>query len=74
MKEVNTDVLANSLILDRAKVRREQFNPKSRVHRASLKNFLNTGNWGEIQFYPEAPYVSVPETVLRKMSSFAVSK
>lgn len=58
----------SSRVLSEPGVRRENFDPKNKEHRASLKKFLETGNWGDIQFYTEYPYVTVPETVLRKFA------
>tara|TARA_R110000868_G_scaffold90057_8_gene250225 strand:+ start:2741 stop:2959 length:219 start_codon:yes stop_codon:yes gene_type:complete len=54
--------------LRRAGIPREEFNPGNNEHRASLRKFLLTGNWGDIQFFAEEPYISVPETVMRKMA------
>lgn len=52
--------------LSRFRLRREYFDPKNAAHVASLKIFIKTGNWGEIQFFPEQPYENVPTTVLMK--------
>jgi hypothetical protein len=66
------DALGGSRALRNAKISREEFNPTDGTHLASLRKFLDTGNWGNIQFYPEAPYVTIPETVLRKMAEFGL--
>ena len=58
----------SSRILSKPQVRRETFDPKNKEHRDSLKKFIETGNWGEVQFFAEYPYVTVPETVFRKFS------
>ena len=63
-----TDFLSGSGILRNARIIREEFDPTKYEHLESLRAFLNTGNWGVVQFYPEAPYLNVPETVLRKMA------
>jgi hypothetical protein len=55
-------------------VPRTTFDPKNKEHRASLKKFLDTGSWGSIQFFPEEPYVTVPETVLRKFALHNLQK
>lgn len=47
-------------------IRREIFDPKNKEHVDSLKIYLRTGNWGEVQFYAELPYIEVPVTVMRK--------
>jgi hypothetical protein len=47
-------------------VNRELFDPTDASHVASLMVFLQTGDWGEMQFYPELPYIEVPMTVLTK--------
>ena len=58
----------SSHVLSEQQVRRESFDSKNKEHRASLKKFIETGNWGDVQFFAEYPYVTVPETVLRKFS------
>ena len=63
----------NSKALRNARIPRQEFNPADASHRESLKNFLETGNWGKIQFFAEPPYLSVPETVLRKMAAKALA-
>lgn len=55
-----------SRILAGAKIPRAEFDPTNKVHCESLHRFLQTGNWGKIQFEAEFPYVTVPETVMRK--------
>ncbi len=55
-----------SRVLHANQVRREHFDPRNKEHQRSLKTFLNTGNWGTVQFFAEHPYVTVPETVMRK--------
>ncbi len=51
-------------------IRREIFDPRKKEHLESLKIFLQTGNWGDIQFYAELPYIEVPMTVLTKYSTY----
>ena len=53
-------------VLNGSHVQREHFDPENRDHLSSLKKFLSTGNWGKVQFFAELPYVTVPETVMRK--------
>lgn len=60
-------------ILRRARlVNREIFNPTNAAHLQSLKIFLATGNWGAVQFYPEAPFTEAPATVLTKYARFVL--
>jgi hypothetical protein len=47
-------------------VSREIFDPTNQEHMESFKTFLRTGNWGEVQFWPELPYIEVPMTVMMK--------
>lgn len=47
---------------------RVPFNPSNKLHRASLKQFLETGRWGQILFVAELPHVEVPTTVLNKLA------
>lgn len=47
-------------------VEREFFDPTNEKHLASLDVFLKTGNWGNVQFYPELPFIEVPITVMTK--------
>lgn len=63
-----TDSLGGSNVLREARIPREYFDTQNSKHMKSLKCFLDTGNWGSIQFFVEAPYVTVPETVLRKVA------
>jgi hypothetical protein len=49
-------------------VRREVFDPNNHEHLKSYKQFLETGNWGKIQFYTEHPSQTVPATVERKFA------
>ena len=58
----------SSRVLSEPQVRRESFDSKNKEHRASLKKFIETGNWGDVQFFAEYPYVTVPETVFRKFT------
>ncbi len=58
----------SSRVLSKPNVNREMFDPKNKEHRASLKKFIETGNWGDVQFFAEYPYVTVPETVFRKFA------
>ena len=69
-----TDFLGNSGILRNARLPREEFNPNNRDHLQSLRSFLDTGNWGAVQFYCEAPCLNVPETVLRKIADASLAK
>lgn len=56
-----------STILSRTKlVNREVFDPKNKEHIKSFKCFVDTGNWGDIQFFEEAPFTTVPDTVTHK--------
>jgi hypothetical protein len=55
-----------SNILRRAFVTRQEFDPTNIEHIASLKCFVSTGNWGEMQFFAELPFIEVPTTVLMK--------
>lgn len=66
------DARLQSRILQDHQIKREIFDPSKRAHRESLDAYLRTGNWGEIQFFVETPYATVPETVLRKMASAAI--
>ena len=63
-----------SRILKSAQVRREEFNPKNKEHLKSYQKFLKTGNWGDVQFHCEFPYVTVPETVSRKFANYTLQK
>lgn len=50
-------------------VKREKFDPTNAAHLESLTAYLRTGNWGDIQFYPELPFIEVPITVLTKFAA-----
>lgn len=62
----NSDFLNNSTILRRAGANRQYFDPRNQEHIESLKSFIQTGNWGTVQFYCEFPFTDVPMTVLMK--------
>lgn len=49
-------------------VRREKFDPANEEHLASFKIFIETGNWGDVQFHAELPFIEVPMTVLMKFA------
>ena len=68
------DARLQSRILKDHQIKREIFDPAKRVHRESLDHYLKTGNWGSTQFFVEAPYATVPETVLRKMAAAAITR
>lgn len=55
-------------VLKKSLVRREHFDPANVDHLASFDVYLRTGNWGDIQFFAEAPYTEVPITVLSKFA------
>lgn len=67
-----TNDAVSSRVLRGSQVRREPFNPTDREHLTSLQHYLETGNWGDVQFFAEYPQVSVPETVLRKFAKAAI--
>lgn len=56
----------SSSVLKRANPVRVFFDPKNKAHVSSLKTFLETGRWGDVQFDCEPPFISVPEYVYRK--------
>lgn len=49
-------------------VKREYFDPANPEHVESFKCFISTGNWGDVQFHAELPYIEVPITVLMKFA------
>jgi hypothetical protein len=63
-----------SHILRENMVRREIFDPANLEHQRSLRTFIQTGNWGTVQFFAEQPYVTVPETVMRKYILWTMGK
>lgn len=63
----NYDFLNQSSALRRMRIKREFFDPTNKEHLASLKHYMETGNWLQ-QFYPEAPFTDVPMTVFRKFA------
>lgn len=68
-----SDFLNTSTALRQASFNRTFFDPKNGDHIRSLHKFLETGNWGNVQFYCEAPYTDVPMTVLRKFAGAVIS-
>jgi hypothetical protein len=61
-----------SNILRRFVISREFFDPTNSAHIESAAKFLETGQWGQVQFFVEQPYTNVQDTVLRKLSAHAV--
>lgn len=54
-------------------VKREIFDPTNKEHVESFKIFLRTGNWGDVQFWPEVPYTEAPATVMAKYARFVLN-
>jgi hypothetical protein len=63
-------MLSTASSLRRPLVERQYFDPTNPKHLESLDTFLKTGNWGEVQFYAELPFVEVPVTVLTKFAMY----
>lgn len=63
-------MLSTASSLRRPLVERQYFDPTNPKHLESLDTFLKTGNWGEVQFYAELPFVEVPITVLTKFAMY----
>lgn len=51
-------------------IKREIFDPSLEEHTKSLKKYMETGRWGDVQFYSEYPYATVRDTVLTKFAVF----
>jgi hypothetical protein len=51
-------------VLKQPQVNRQKFDPANPLHIKSFQYFIQTGNWGDIQFFAELPYNEVPMTVL----------
>jgi len=51
-------------------IKRDIFDPVNEEHLTSLKKYLTTGRWGDVQFYSEYPYTTVRDTVLTKYANF----
>ena len=63
-----------SVILETAAIVRVAFDPADLAHLKSLQHWLKCGNWGDVKFKVESPYITVPETVMRKMCAHAVEQ
>ena len=62
------DFMSRSTILRKHSSARTFFDPLNSEHCESLKRFIETGNWGSVQFFPEYPFTEVPMTVLMKFT------
>lgn len=62
------DYLSRSNTLRRCTMARSEFDPSNKEHLASLRTFVQTGNWGKNQFVCEFPFTDVPMTVLMKFA------
>lgn len=69
----SSDFLSKSSVLRRAGVNRQFFDPTDAKHIDSLRHFINTGNWGDVQFYCEFPFSDVPMTVLIKYTGYLLN-
>lgn len=67
-------LLNGSFVLRQSQVRRESFDPTNAEHLKSLRKFLETGSWGEVQFFCEPPYTDVPMSVLAKFALHNLKK
>lgn len=65
---LETEMLSAAATLRQPLVERAHFDPTNPDHLASLDAYLQTGNWGAVQFFPELPFVEVPITVLTKFA------
>jgi hypothetical protein len=65
--------MTNNILRQAKLVRREIFDPANPLHLESFKIFLATGNWGAVQFQPEAPYTEVPMTVVMKYAQYTLN-
>lgn len=63
-----------SRVLAGATLPRTTFDPRNKKHLASLKKFLDTGNWGDVRFNAELPHVEVPMTCLVKLANHVLTK
>lgn len=59
-------------ILARGGVNRVTFDPSNPKHQKSLRSYLKDGNWGDIQFFSEEPFMNVPATVMHKFCLYAL--
>lgn len=53
-------------LLKKPFVNRQTFDPTNQTHIESFEYFIQTGNWGDVQFFAELPYNEVPATVMMK--------
>lgn len=61
------DFMNRSSVLQRHGNSRVSFDPTNEAHVASFKKFIQTGNWGDVQFYTEFPYTDAPTTVSMRL-------
>lgn len=64
--------MSNSINLQKHGIKRVNFNPKDAAHLRSMKTFIESGNWGKVQFLPEFPYNDVPTTILMKFATYSL--
>jgi hypothetical protein len=60
--------------LRKARIPRTEFDPANPEHRESLRQFMETNNWGTIQFFAEEPYTTVPDTVMNRFIKYALDQ
>ena len=65
-------MLMTSNTLRKSAISREFFDPFNPTHIQSAKQFLENGKWGKTQFFVEAPFTNVADTVMRKLANHAI--
>lgn len=68
--DTRSSSISPNIISTLSRVNRVTFDPSKKAHLESVKTFMETGNWGDIQFFCEYPYTDVPMTVLTKFTAF----
>lgn len=64
---ISTTTLSGNL---EGMVNRQRFDPRKKEHLESVKKFIETGNWGSVQFFCEPPFTDVPMMVLTHYAAF----
>ena len=69
VRSFGNSAISPNRISTMVKINRVTFDPKKKEHLESVKTFIETGNWGAVQFYCEFPFTDVPMTVLMKYTA-----
>ena len=70
----NRESAVSSRILSSTGISRVKFDPANQEHLLSVKSFLETGRWGDVNFLVSQPFTNVPSMVQHMLCTYALEK